>query len=80
MGNKLAKYLSQPAPVNDRPWLTVILVTVIVVLILSLFEPFGFSGQMSVLLWFTLATVLCGTLVFVVFPKDSQRNRKCAGI
>lgn len=24
---------------------------------------------MSVLLWFTLATVLCGTLVFVVFPK-----------
>lgn len=73
MGNKLAKYLSQPAPVNDRPWLTVILVTVIVVLILSLFEPFGYSGHIKVLLWFILATVVCSSLVFVFFPKIFKR-------
>ncbi len=73
MGNKLTRYLSQPAPVNDRPWLTVMLITIIVVLILSVFEPFGFNGQMSVLLWFALATVVCVTLVFAIFPKIFKR-------
>lgn len=73
MRNRITKYLSQPAPVNDRPWLTVGLITVIGGLVLFLFEPFGYNGQIEVLLWFILAMVVCASLVFVLFPKIFKR-------
>ena len=75
--NKLIRYLSQPAPVNDRPWLSVVLTTVIPLLILCIFQPFEFNldnaGQIKVLLWFTLLFIVNSTIVFVLFPKMFKR-------
>jgi hypothetical protein len=72
MKNKLSKYLSQPAPVNDKPWLSVLLCVSTVVFILALFEPFSFRlnsvGQMWVLVGFALLTMLMASLEFVLFP------------
>jgi len=75
--NKLTGYLSQPAPINDRPWLSVILTTVISFLILCIFQPFEFNldnaGQIKVLLWFTSFFIINTTIVFVLFPKIFKR-------
>jgi hypothetical protein len=72
MKNKLSKYVSQPAPVNDKPWLSVLLCVITVVFILALFEPFSFRlnslGQMWVLVGFALLTMLTASLEFVLFP------------
>ena len=75
--NKLTRYLSQPAPINDHPWLSVILTTVISFLILCIFQPFEFNlnniGQIKVLLWFTSFFIINSTIVFVLFPKIFKR-------
>ncbi|MDR1624184.1 MAG: LytTR family transcriptional regulator [Tannerellaceae bacterium] len=72
MKNKLSKYLAQPAPVNDKPWLSVLLCVITVVFILALFEPFSFRlnslGQMWVLVGFALLTMLAASIEFVLFP------------
>jgi hypothetical protein len=72
MKNKLSNYLSQPAPVNDKPWLSVLLCVITVVFILALFEPFSFRlnslGQMWVLVGFALLTMLAASIEFVLFP------------
>lgn len=83
MNNAFIKYLSRPAPVNDRPWLSVILSTVIVIFILCVFQPFSFhlhtTGQLKVLLWFAFITVAGTTLVFVLFPRIFRRFYDPAG-
>ena len=77
MKNPFSKYLSQPAPVNDRPWLSVILATIIGILILCIFQPFEFNldniNQIKVLLWFALVIIVNTTIVFVLFPKIFKR-------
>lgn len=77
MKNKVSKYLSQPAPVNDKPWLSVLLCVVIVIFILAIFEPFNFKlnslGQVWVLVGFALLTMLVTSIAFVLFPKLFKR-------
>jgi multisubunit Na+/H+ antiporter MnhG subunit len=77
MKNKYSTYLSQPAPVADRPWLSVLLCVASVVFILALFEPFSFRlnslGQMWVLIGFACLTLFIASLGFVLFPMVFKR-------
>lgn len=77
MNQKLSKYLSQPAPANDRPWISVVLCVVIVIFILAVFEPFNYklnsSAQFWVLIGFALVTIFATTITFVLFPKVFPR-------
>jgi membrane-bound ClpP family serine protease len=77
MKNKVSKYLSQPAPVNDKPWLSVLLCVVIVIFILAIFEPFNFKlnslGQIWVLIGFALVTMLVTSIAFVLLPVIFKR-------
>ena len=77
MKNKTSKYLSQPAPVNEKPWLSVLLCVAIVIFILAIFEPFNFKlnslGQVWVLVGFALVTMLVTSIAFVLLPKIFTR-------
>ncbi|NDV60099.1 LytTR family DNA-binding domain-containing protein [Bacteroides sp. 519] len=77
MQSKISKYLSQPAPVNERPWLSVLLCVGIVIFILAIFEPFNFKlnslGQVWVLVGFAVLTMFVTTIAFVLFPKIFKR-------
>lgn len=77
MKSKILKYLSQPAPVNDKLWLSVILCVAIVIFILAIFEPFNFRlnslGQMWVLVGFALVTMITSSIAFVLLPKLFKR-------
>lgn len=77
MRSKVSKYLSQPAPVNEKPWLSVLLCVAIVIFILAIFEPFNFRlnslGQVWVLVGFALLTMLVTSIAFVLFPKIFKR-------
>lgn len=77
MRSKVSKYLSQPAPVNEKPWLSVLLCVAIVIFILAIFEPFNFRlnslGQVWVLVGFALLTMLVTSMAFVLFPKIFKR-------
>lgn len=77
MRSKVSKYLSQPAPVNEKPWLSVLLCVAIVIFILAIFEPFNFRlnslGQVWVLIGFGLLTMLVTSIAFVLFPKIFKR-------
>lgn len=77
MRSKVSKYLSQPAPVNEKPWLSVLLCVAIVIFILAIFEPFNFRlnslGQVWVLAGFALLTMLVTSMAFVLFPKIFKR-------
>lgn len=69
--------MSQPAPVNEKPWLSVLLCVAIVIFILAIFEPFNFRlnslGQVWVLVGFALLTMLVTSMAFVLFPKIFKR-------
>jgi hypothetical protein len=73
MKSKVSKYLSQPAPVNEKAWVSVLLCVAIVIFILAIFEPFNFKlnslGQVWVLLGFALITMLVTSIAFVLLPK-----------
>lgn len=77
MRSKVSKYLSQPAPVNEKPWLSVLLCVSIVIFILAIFEPFNFRlnslGQVWVLAGFALLTMLVTSIAFVLLPKIFKR-------
>lgn len=77
MRSKVSKYLSQPAPVNEKPWLSVLLCVAIVIFILAIFEPFNFRlnslGQVWVLVGFALLTMLVTSIAFVLLPKIFKR-------
>lgn len=77
MRSKVSKYLSQPAPVNEKPWLSVLLCVAIVIFILAIFEPFNFRlnslGQVWVLVGFALLTMLVTSIAFALFPKIFKR-------
>lgn len=69
--------MSQPAPVNEKPWLSVLLCVAIVIFILAIFEPFNFRlnslGQVWVLVGFALLTMLVTSIAFVLLPKIFKR-------
>lgn len=69
--------MSQPAPVNEKPWLSVLLCVAIVIFILAIFEPFNFRlnslGQVWVLVGFALQTMLVTSIAFVLLPKIFKR-------
>lgn len=69
--------MSQPAPVNEKPWLSVLLCVSIVIFILAIFEPFNFRlnslGQVWVLAGFALLTMLVTSIAFVLLPKIFKR-------
>lgn len=69
--------MSQPAPVNEKPWLSVLLCVAIVIFILAIFEPFNFRlnslGQVWVLAGFALLTMLVTSIAFVLLPKIFKR-------
>lgn len=77
MRSKVSKYLSQPASVNEKPWLSVQLCVAIVIFILAIFEPFNFRlnslGQVWVLVGFGLLTMLVTSIAFVLLPKIFKR-------
>jgi hypothetical protein len=77
MKNKFFKYLSQPAPVNDKPWLSVLLCIIVVIFILAIFEPFSFRlnslGQFWVLIGFALTTMFVTSVAFVLLPLIFKR-------
>lgn len=77
MRSKVSKYLSQPAPVNEKPWLSVLLCVAIVIFILAIFEPFNFRlnslGQVWVLVGFGLLTMLVTSIAFVLLPNIFKR-------
>jgi hypothetical protein len=77
MKNRIFKYLSQPAPVNDKPWLSVLLCIIVVIFILAIFEPFSFKlnslGQLWVLIGFALTTMLVTSVAFVLLPLIFKR-------
>lgn len=72
MKNKFSEYLSQPAPINDRPWMSVTICIIAVVFILAVFEPFSYRlnsiGQFKVLLGFAFVTLIASSTVFFLFP------------
>jgi len=72
MKNKILSYLSQPAPANNKPWLSVLLCIIIVIFILAIFEPFSFRlnslGQFWVLIGFALTTMLVTSVAFIFLP------------
>lgn len=69
--------MSQPAPVNEKQWLSVLLCVAIVIFILAIFEPFNFRlnslGQVWVLAGFALLTMLVTSIAFVLLPKIFKR-------
>ncbi|MDR2009096.1 MAG: LytTR family transcriptional regulator [Bacteroidales bacterium] len=71
--NKLSRYLNQPYPLFDGPWLIVAICSLCVFLILAVFEPFNFhmrsSIQILILAGFVLTVFTGSSLVFVLFPK-----------
>lgn len=77
MKNKILKYLSQPAPVNNKPWLSVLLCIIVVIFILAIFEPFNYRlnsvRQFWVLIGFALITMLVTSVAFVLLPLIFKR-------
>lgn len=77
MRNKVSKYLSQPAPINEKPLLSVLLCVIIVIFILAIFEPFNFRlnslGQIKVLVGFAFTTMLVSSIAFVLLPVIFKR-------
>lgn len=70
--NKILRYLNQPFPVNDQPWLAVLAATLTVVFILGIFQPFGFEkntmGRELVLLGYGIVTAAGTFVVCYIFP------------
>lgn len=70
---RLSQYLKQPYPRFDRPWLLILVSTLIIIFILAIFEPFNFRlgsvwAFMALLIY--ASTLLLGMWVsFVLFPR-----------
>ncbi len=72
MRNKVLRYLSQPASINNKPWLSVLICAVVVFFILAIFEPFNFRlnsiNQFWVLIGFVITTLIFTSISFVLLP------------
>ncbi len=71
--NKVKSFLQQPISVNTKPWLIVVISTVVVFFLLALFQPFGMDHRPEMIKWlaivgFALVTALCTSIVGYIFP------------
>jgi membrane-bound ClpP family serine protease len=70
--NKLPSLLSRPADVNDKPWITVILCTGIVVLALAILEPLVFRlndvNILCLLIGLSALAFISSSIFFVILP------------
>jgi len=71
--NKIFAYFNKLAPYNNRPWVIVIIASLLVCFLLGFFQPFGIGNlslvsQLYVIVGFTLVTAICTTVVGYLFP------------
>lgn len=71
--NKLLTYLDRPAPFNTKPWVVIIVATLLVSFLLGFFQPFGIAGfsvkvKLLVISGFTLVTAIMTSIVGYLFP------------
>jgi len=71
--NRLLNHFKNPAPLFDKAWQTVLLCSIVVALVLAIFEPFAFKlnnlWQFLMLMGFVLLVFLTSTLFFVLIPR-----------
>lgn len=76
--NKLLIYLNQPAPVYRKPWIIVLVSSLLVFFLLGLFQPFGLHSfpdtrKWLIILGFALVTATMTAIVGYVFPRIFKR-------
>lgn len=75
--NKLPSLLRRPADINDKPWITVMLCTVTVVIALAILEPLVFRFNdvniLCLLIGLSVLAFLSSSLFFVFIPKIFPR-------
>lgn len=71
--NRFIRFLKHPYPLFEKPWVLVAIVSLSLIFILSVFEPFNFTmgsiAHLGVLFGFTSVTFIGTTIVFVLFPR-----------
>lgn len=71
--NKFTRFLKQPYPLFEKPWLLVTIMALSLIFILSVFQPFNFNmgsiAHLWVLIAFVVITIMGTSIVFVFFPK-----------
>ena len=73
----LKEYLNKPMYAIDRPWVIVLLNSMVVALILAIFEPFHYRLNSVIQFWvlwcFVGLTFIFSVVAFVLFPKLFKR-------
>ena len=73
----LKEYLNKPTYAIDRPWVIVLLNSMVVALILAIFEPFHYRLNSVIQFWvlwcFVGLTFIFSVVAFVLFPKLFKR-------
>ena len=72
----LKEYLNKPTYAIDRPWVIVLLNSMVVALILAIFEPFHYRLNSVIQFWvlwcFVGLTFIFSVVAFVLFPNYSN--------
>jgi len=76
--NKIKIYFNQPSPYNKRPWLVVVVSSLLIFFLLGLFQPFGLNTFPSIRKWliisgFALVTAASTGIIGYVFPLIFKR-------
>lgn len=76
--SKIKSFLQQPYPLYNKPWLIVVISTLVVFFLLALFQPFGMAHRPEMIKWlaiigFALVTALCTAIVGYIFPLIFER-------
>lgn len=71
--SKLLSYLNKPASYNTKPWVVVIIASLLVCFLLGFFQPFGIENfsatvKLYVITGFTLVTTISTSIVGYLFP------------
>jgi len=61
--NKIQTFFNQPYPISKKPWIIVLVSSVLVFFILGLFQPFGLSNVSSARKWPVIAGFACITAI-----------------
>lgn len=71
--NRFTRFLKQPYPLFEKPWILVSIVVLSLIFILTVFQPFNFTmdsiAHFGVLFGFTCVTFIGTSIVFVLFPR-----------
>ncbi len=67
--NKLLKYFNRAASYNTKPWVVVVVTTLLVCFLLGFFQPFGITGfnpkiKLLVVSGFTLVTAISTSIFY----------------